>query len=110
MFLQAYARAIELAPGRLFSLVQTGLVLLALGNYTEAQQALQKALEVDAEHVPALFAAAQLLLASAKFRIMQGTLGNDLTLLSSTSGKNILCTCKLPSHNWQLHRGPTDTT
>ena len=75
--LQAYARAIELEPRRLFSLVQSGLVLLALGNYTEAQGLLQSALEVDPQHVPALFAAAQLLLASAKYRIAQGTPGQS---------------------------------
>ena len=50
-------------------------MFLALGNYTEAQQAVQAALEADAHHVPALFAAAQLLLASAKYRIVQGTPG-----------------------------------
>ena len=50
-------------------------MFLALGNYTEAQQAVQAALEADPDHVPALFAAAQLLLASAKYRIVQGTLG-----------------------------------
>ncbi len=62
-------------PKRLFSLVQSGLVFLALGNYTEAQQAVQAALEADPHHVPALFAAAQLLLASAKHHIVQGTPG-----------------------------------
>lgn len=73
--LQAYGRALELEPRRLFSLVQSGLVLLALGNYTEAQGPLQAALDADPQHVPALFAAAQLLLASAKYRIAQGTPG-----------------------------------
>lgn len=73
--LQAYGRAIELEPKRLFSLVQSGLVLLALGNYTEAQGLVQAALEADPQHVSALFAAAQLLLASAKYRIAQGTPG-----------------------------------
>ena len=73
--LQAYGRAIELESDRLFSLVQSGLVLLALGNFTESQGLLQRALEVDPEHVPAMFAAAQLLLASAKYRIAQGTPG-----------------------------------
>ena len=72
---KAYSRAIELEPKRLFSLVQSGLVFLALGNYTEAQQAVQAALEADRDHVPALFAAAQLLLASAKYHIIQGTPG-----------------------------------
>ena len=65
-------------PKRLFSLVQSGLVFLALGNYTEAQQAVQAALEADPDHVPALFAAAQLLLASAKYRIVQGTPGPSI--------------------------------
>lgn len=78
MLVQAYGRAIELEPRRLFSLVQSGLVLLALGDYKEAQGLLQSALEVDSQHVPALFAAAQLLLASAKFRIAQGTPGGLL--------------------------------
>ena len=78
--LQAYGRAIELEPRRLFSLVQSGLVLLALGNFTEAQGLLQTALEVDPQHVPALFAAAQLLLASAKYGIAQGTPGSSCTL------------------------------
>ncbi|KAL3133073.1 hypothetical protein ABBQ38_006975 [Trebouxia sp. C0009 RCD-2024] len=81
--LKAYGRAIELEPKRLFSLVQSGLVLLALGNYTEAQGLVQAALEADPQHVSALFAAAQLLLASAKYRIAQGTPGmaaKDLAL------------------------------
>ena len=51
-------------------------MLLALGSYTEAQQVLQTALETDPNHIPALFAAAQLLLASAKFCTVQGTPGD----------------------------------
>lgn len=39
---------------------------------------MQAALEVDPHHVPALFAAAQLLLASAKYRIVQGTPGASI--------------------------------
>lgn len=90
VLLQAYGRAIELEPRRLFSLVQSGLVLLALGDYKEAQGLLQSALEVDSQHVPALFAAAQLLLASAKFRIAQGTPGG---LLHSCSCALLCCRC-----------------
>ncbi|KAL0025266.1 hypothetical protein WJX77_012112 [Trebouxia sp. C0004] len=84
--LKAYSRAIELEPKRLFSLVQSGLVFLALGNYTQAQQAVQAALEADPHHVPALFAAAQLLLASAKHRINQGTPGMASDDLAQAAG------------------------
>ena len=93
---QAYRRAIELEPQRLFSLVQSGLVLLALGSYTEAQELLQTALEADPEHVPALFAAAQLLLASAKRCTAQGTPGQQ-------TPNSINAFCKLSNcrpHAW----------
>ena len=95
VFLQAYGRAIELEPRRLFSLVQSGLVLLALGNYTEAQGLLQSALEVEPQHVPALFAAAQLLLASAKHRIAQGTPGWFCTVAAwaPVGCQSCLCCC-----------------
>ena len=96
VLLQAYRRASELEPRRLFSLVQSGLVLLALGNYTEAQGLLQSALEVDSQHVPALFAAAQLLLASAKYRIAQGTPGRNYTAAVVRVSAAALATATVP--------------
>lgn len=51
------------------------MVLLGLGNYPEAREVLQRAVQADSTHVPALFAAAQLGLATAKYRIVQGTPG-----------------------------------
>ena len=74
-YLQAYGRAIELEPKRLFSLSQSGMVLLGLGNYPEARETLHRAVQADPNHVPALFAAAQLALATAKYRLAQGTPG-----------------------------------
>lgn len=68
-------------------------MFLALGNYTEAQQVLQAALQADSNHVPALFAAAQLLLASAKYRIVQGTPGDRTCLAILPFVVRMLCVC-----------------
>ena len=76
--------------------MQSGLVLLALGNYTEAQGVLQSALEVDPQHVPALFAAAQLLLAFAKYRIAQGTPGQLCTVAVMLLPAAALATAAVP--------------
>ena len=54
------------------------MVLLGLGSYCEARAVLQKALQADPTHVPALFAAAQLALATAHYRIAQGAPGELL--------------------------------
>lgn len=69
------------------------MVFLALGNYTEAQQAVQAALEANPDHVPALFAAAQLLLASAKYRIVQGTPGHSIFPSFFISLAHLLLVC-----------------
>lgn len=81
MLMQAYGRAIELEPGRLFSLSQSGMVLLGLGSHPETRAVLQKALQADPTHVPALFTAAQLALATAHYRLAQGAPGELLVCL-----------------------------
>lgn len=60
------------------------MVLLGLGNYPEAREVLQRAVEADSTHVPALFAAAQLALATAKYCLAQGTPGKSCRALHDT--------------------------
>ncbi|BDA47118.1 probable tetratricopeptide repeat protein 37 [Coccomyxa sp. Obi] len=63
--LQAYGRALELDPARLYSLVQSGTIQLALGAYSAALASAEAALVVDPSHAPARICAAASLLASA---------------------------------------------
>ncbi len=72
---QAYGRALELDPARLYSLVQSGTIQLALGAYSGALASAEAALELDPSHAPARISAAASLLASARSHVAMGAPG-----------------------------------
>lgn len=73
--MQAYGRAIDLDPARLFSLVQSGTILLSLGNASAGLKRHRQALAAAPAHVPALCGTAETLLALAKMHSTQGATG-----------------------------------
>ena len=75
---QAYGRAIDLDPARLFSLVQSGIILLSLGNASAGLERHRQALAAAPAHVPALCGAAETLLALAKMHSTQGATGEHV--------------------------------
>ena len=72
---QAYARALELAPGRLYCLIQCGTIRAALGAYREGLADFEGALAVDPGHPAALLGAAEALVAQARLDVQRGALG-----------------------------------
>ncbi len=65
-------------PARLYSLVQSGTIQLALGAYSGAQASAEAALVVDPSHAPARICAAAALLASARSHVAMGAPGKLL--------------------------------
>lgn len=78
MYLQAYLRASQLQPGRLYALLQAGTIQLSLGAVTDAVATFQAALRVDGRHPAALLGVAQTLLASARAAASIGAVGKSL--------------------------------
>lgn len=72
---QAYGKALELDPKRLYSLVQSGTIQLALGAYSDSLASAEAALQLEPAHVPARTCAAAALLASARRHIAMGAPG-----------------------------------
>ena len=76
--MQAYGRAIDLDPARLFSLVQSGTILLSLGSASAGLERHRQALAAAPAHVPGLCGAAETLLALAKMHSTQGATGEHV--------------------------------
>lgn len=75
---QAYEKALSLQPSRLHSLVQLGLLHLALGSFSEAAQALSQALEVHPTFPPAMLGLGSAMHASAQRHLGQGCSGGRM--------------------------------
>lgn len=72
--LKAYGRALELEPSRVYSLIQSGNLHLALGTPSKALECHEKALDIDPAHPAALLGAAEALSISAGGNIHVGAL------------------------------------
>ena len=72
---QAYGRALELAPGRLYCLIQCGTIRAALGAHREGVADFEGALAIDPSHPAALLGAAEALAAQARLDLQRGVLG-----------------------------------
>ena len=72
---QAFERALELDPGRLYSRSQAGAIHMALGAYADAKTAFEAALGHAPKYPPAHCGAAAALLAAAKQHIFAGAQG-----------------------------------
>jgi hypothetical protein len=72
---QAYARASELEPARLYALLQRGTLQLSLGLLSDAQATFNTSLVVAPRHPSALLGAAAAALASARSDASMGVLG-----------------------------------
>ena len=100
VLVQAYGRAIDQDPARLFSLVQSGIIMLSLGNASAGLERHRQALAAAPAHVPALCGAAETLLALAKMHSTQGATGEQVEAYSSwkltddgREGSSIQSTC-----------------
>ncbi len=72
---QAYTRASELEPTRLYALLQMGTLQLSLGLLSDAQATFNTSLVVAPRHPSALLGAAAAALASARRDASMGVLG-----------------------------------
>ena len=73
--LQAYLRASQLHPRRLYALIKAGTIQLSLGAVADSVTSFQAALGVNGMHPAALLGMAQTLLASARAAASTGAVG-----------------------------------
>lgn len=73
--MQAYGRALALESGRLYCLVQSSAIHLALGAHADALRSCRAALDLAPAYIPARCGAAAALLAAAQHHIRMGALG-----------------------------------
>ena len=96
LHLQAYESAIELDPGRLYSLLRAGGLQLALGATDEASAHFEAALQLRPDHPAASLGMAKTLLAAARAAAAMHALGKAFRTHALSQG------CK----SWRLkHRG-----
>ncbi len=96
---QAFERALELDPGRLYSRAQSGAIHLTLGAYADARVAFESALECAPGHPPAQCGAAVALLAAAKQHIAAGAPGATLSSLIYLSTMHDTLTASCVCHH-----------
>ncbi|KAI8473996.1 MAG: hypothetical protein J3K34DRAFT_518511 [Monoraphidium minutum] len=73
--LKSYERALELAPGRLYSLAQAGALLYMAGHYAESADRYRGALQLQPKFPAAQLGLAETLLASARLHARMGAAG-----------------------------------
>ncbi|KAK9814136.1 hypothetical protein WJX72_001132 [[Myrmecia] bisecta] len=89
--LKSYGRAVELQPARLYSLVQSGIINVALGAFPAAEAAYEAALGVSEDHPPALLGAGETLLAAARQHLRMGAAGIAAKQLGRAASYALRC-------------------
>jgi len=92
--LKAYKRAMELDPTRVYALIQSGSLHLALGEPSKALECHEKALAADAEHPAALLGAAEALATTAAGNIRLGALVSASKDLEKAADYAVRCTSR----------------